>query len=92
MLTEFVDVADIGVLKRGCGARFAAEALQRLRIATQFLRQELQCDLAAQLQVLGAIDHSHSSAADDGQHPIVGDGSANQGSGVSLRLGVPNRL
>ena len=50
MFSEFVDRADVGMVERGGGARLAAEALQRLRIAAQFFRQKLQGDARPSLR------------------------------------------
>jgi len=93
MLAEFVDRANVGMVERGGGARLAAEALQRLRIATQFFRQELQRHLPAQLEVLGTIDHAHAAAPDDIQHTIVRDRPAGKRSRLRPpRFGLSERI
>jgi hypothetical protein len=51
-----------GMVQCGSGARLAAEALERLRIVRQFLRKELQRDVAAELEVFGLVHpRSHQS-------------------------------
>src|SRR5689334_205356 len=49
---DFVNRADVRVIERGCGARLAAEALERARILGQFVGQKLQSHRAAQFEVL----------------------------------------
>ena len=68
----------LGWLERGNGVRLALEALARLGIVAHLFRQELQRHGAAQLQVFGAIDQPHASAADDLQHAVVRDDFAGQ--------------
>ena len=84
MFSEFVDRANVGMVERRGGARLAAETLQRLRIAAQLFGQKLQRHTAAQLEVLGTIDHAHAAAADDVQHAIVRNRPAGQRSRVGL--------
>jgi hypothetical protein len=71
MLAKFKDRTDVGMVERRRSAGFAAEALQRLWIAAQLLGQKLERNLAAQLQVLGAIDHAHAAPTNDLQHAVV---------------------
>src|SRR5438445_13793956 len=63
VLSDFINHTDAGMIQRGCGSHLALKALQRLRIAGQFLGQKLQRDMAAQLGVLGLVHHAHSAAA-----------------------------
>ena len=42
---DLVDGADVRVIERRCGSRFALESLDYLRITRQFLRQKLQSHL-----------------------------------------------
>ena len=73
-----MDGADIRMIQRGSGSGFAAEALERLRIARQFVRQKLQRDEAAQLRILSSIDHAHASAAQLLDDAVARDGLADQ--------------
>ena len=65
------------MIEGGGGAGFALEAFQRLRVAGQFIGEKLQRDLAAELAVLGAIDHAHPPAAEFVQDAIVPNNLAN---------------
>jgi hypothetical protein len=65
------------VQRRG-SAGFAAEALQRQRIAGNVVGQELQGDKAAQAGILGLVDDAHAAAAAElFNDSVVGDGLAN---------------
>jgi len=71
MLTELVNGADVGVVqRRGC-LRFMFEALQCVRVGRRFAGQKLDGDSVAQLEVLGAIDHTHTAAADYVEHAVM---------------------
>ena len=59
------------MIQGGSRARLAMEALERMRIAGEFLRQELERHAPAQAQVLGLIHHAHAAAAQPLQHAIM---------------------
>ena len=42
-------------------------------------REELQCDVTVQLQVLGLVDGAHAALAELLDDPVVGDGPADHG-------------
>src|SRR3989442_5155925 len=63
VLSDFINHTDAGMIQRGCGSRLALKALQRLRIAGQFLRQKLHRGMAAQLGVPVPVQHAHSRPA-----------------------------
>jgi len=67
------------MIERGGRPGFAFEALQRLRIFGQFVREELQGNLAPQANVLGPIDDAHAALAHLAQDTIVRNRPANQG-------------
>ena len=79
ILPDLVDSADVGVVKRRCGPRFAAETFQRLRIAGDILRQKLERDEAAELGVFGLVDHTHPAAAQLLGNAVMRDGLADHG-------------
>ena len=62
MLFHSVDGADIWVVQRRSGARFALEALHGRPFAGQFFRQELQSDASAKLDVFCFVNHAHAAA------------------------------
>ena len=79
---RFVDLmnrADVGVIQRRGGSRFTFESFQRLRIAREFFRQELQRDVATELEVFRFVHHAHAAAPELFQDAIVGDGLPDHG-------------
>src|SRR6185436_11115721 len=71
VLVYLVDGADVRVVQRGRGARFAQKPFDRLRVVRAILRQELQRDLAGQLHVLGEVYDAHAARAERVEDPIV---------------------
>jgi hypothetical protein len=66
------------MIKRGSGARFPAQAFERLRVSGNIFRQELQGDEATKLRVLGFVDHTHAATAQLLDDAIVRDGLADE--------------
>ena len=64
ILADVVNGADVGMVQRGCGARFALEALASLGILRQFFGKELQRNAAAEALIFRLVDHAHSAAAE----------------------------
>src|SRR5262249_20598927 len=73
VVLDAVDGADIRMVQLGGSTRFAREAFERLRIANQVFRDELQCDVAAQLEVFGLIHHAHTTAPELAKNAVMGD-------------------
>ena len=57
-------------------------------IVLQRFRQELQRDMAAQLEVFGLVDHTHAAATKLLHDAIVRDGLADHVEIISFRAGV----
>src|SRR5580658_4015811 len=76
VLADLVDGADIRVIQSGGGARLALKTVERQRILFCLGRQELERDVAAQVDVLGLIDNTHPAAAQLRDDTVVGDGLA----------------
>jgi hypothetical protein len=72
-LVVFVDGADVRVVQCGRGFGFALETAEGLRIAGEFVGQELQGDVAAQLQVFRLVDHTHTAATDLAEDAVMGN-------------------
>ena len=70
-LTDFVDVADIGMIQSGCGTGLAQETLLSDRILLHLRWQELQGDFPIQRNVLCQIHHSHAAFADFLHNSVV---------------------
>src|SRR5215813_10213707 len=62
ILADLVDGTDMGMVQSGGGARFALKTLQSLAVLGKMFREELQGDEAAELGVLGLINHTHPAA------------------------------
>jgi hypothetical protein len=78
MLSDFVNRADIGMVKSGGCAGFALEPFDRLRVFRQRFGQELQSDEAAELGVFSLVHHTHTAAPEFIDDAIVRDGLADQ--------------
>ena len=76
VLADLVNRADVGMVQRRGRLRFAPEALQRLRVLGHIIGQELQSDKAAELCVLGLVDHAHPAATELLDDAVVRDGLA----------------
>jgi hypothetical protein len=79
VLIDVVDRTDIGMIQRRGGARFALEALDRLAVAGQVLRQELQRDGALEPQILGPVDDAHAAGTECLDDPVMRDAFADHG-------------
>src|SRR5580700_12249612 len=76
---DFVDGADIRMIQRRSGLRFAFKTRQRLRIFGYFVGQKFQRDEAVQLGVLGFVDDAHAAAAQFLDDAVVRDDLPNHG-------------
>ena len=81
MFFDSVDGANSGMVESGSGARFAQEAFECRRVALIFFRNELEGHAAAELGVLGFVDHAHAAGAELTQNPVMGDGLVNHEQG-----------
>jgi hypothetical protein len=77
MLADLVNRADVRVVQHRGGARFAFETFESLRVQGEAVGQELERYKAAELGVLGLVDHAHPSAAELFQNAVVCDRLAN---------------
>ncbi len=73
VLADVVNGANIRMIQRGSGLRFALETGERLRVACNFLRQEFESHEAMKARVFGFIDDSHSAAAEFFNDAVVGN-------------------
>ena len=78
VLTDVVQRADVGMAEGRDDARFAQEAIHRLRIAAGLDGQQLDGDVATETGVLGLIHHAHTAAAQLRDDAVVGNGAADQ--------------
>jgi hypothetical protein len=61
------------VVQRGRSLGLPLEAAEGLRIMGEFVGQELQCDVAIQLEVFRLIHNAHAPTADLAQDAVMGN-------------------
>ena len=81
-LADVVNRADIRMIQRRCGARFAAESFDGLSVVRNVVGKKFQRNVAAEARVLGLINHAHPAAAKLFDDFVVGDSAANDGRSV----------
>jgi hypothetical protein len=62
---------DVWMVERRCRTRFLFEPAHPIGIATEGIRQHLQCDVAPEARVGGAVHLAHPAAADQRGHEIT---------------------
>jgi hypothetical protein len=72
-LIGFIDRHHVGVIEGGRDPALVDKARPEGRIAGQLGGEDLQGDLAAQVQVLGHVDDAHPSPAEERLDPIAGE-------------------
>ena len=72
-LVDFVDGADVRMIESRSRLGFDDEALFSLRVVAELGRQELERHDPTELQVRGAIDHTHTAAPELVLDPVMGD-------------------
>src|SRR5580704_3782561 len=77
MFADFVDGADVGMIKGRRGAGFAAETFQRQAVLRDIFGKELEGDKAAKLGVFSFVDNTHPPAAELLYDAVVRDGLPN---------------
>ena len=73
LFADFVDGADVRMIQRRSRSGFAPETFQCLRVASDFVGQELERDKAARRGVFGLVDHAHAAAAELFDDAVVRD-------------------
>jgi hypothetical protein len=63
VLADFVDRADVGMIKSGRSAGLPPKTFQSLWVLRDIFRKKLQCDEAPELGVLGFVDLTHLAPA-----------------------------
>jgi len=85
LVADVVDGADVGMVERGRGLRFALKTSQHLGIASDLVGEEFQGDEAVKASVLGFVDDSHAAAPKLLGNAIVRDGLTNHSGDGWLR-------
>jgi hypothetical protein len=78
LFVNFMNGADIGMIQSGGSLGLSLKTREGLRIAGNFIGQELQSNETAKLEVFGFIDHTHASAAKLFDDAVVRDGPPDQ--------------
>src|SRR5262245_11454516 len=78
MLVRFIDCTDARMVQGRGSFGLTLESAQRLRIAGNFARKELEGDKPFQLDVLGFVDDAHAAAAQPFHDLVVRDGFPEQ--------------
>src|SRR5215469_993370 len=76
LLSDFIDCADIRMIKSGSRLRFASKPSQRLGVFGNLVRQEFQGDKSVKSYVLSLVNHTHPPAAPLLDDAVVRDGLA----------------
>ena len=71
LLTNIVNRADVGMIQRRCGLRFALETDECLRVSGNLLGQKLQRNKAMQAGVFGLVNNAHPAAAEFFEDAVV---------------------
>ena len=73
VLACLVDRDDVRVVERCRDPRLAQEALAEANVRGEFRSDDLECHLAAEPLLVGAVDRTHPAAPDEGLDPVAGD-------------------
>src|ERR1700674_1335063 len=73
---DLVNRADVWVIERGGSEGFPLEAFTGSRIVLHFCGEELERDVAVQLEIFSFIHHTHPAATKLRENAIVRDGFA----------------
>src|SRR5581483_9160537 len=64
LLIDLINCADIWMVQSGGSLGFALEAAESLSVMSNFVGQKLEGHKAAELHILGLVDHAHTTTAD----------------------------
>jgi hypothetical protein len=66
------------MIQGGSSTSLTAETLEGLRVAHELIGEELESDEAAELGVLGLVNHTHAATAEFFDDAVVGNGLADE--------------
>src|SRR6266550_5794936 len=64
VFADFVNVSDVRMVEGGGGLRFLNEAAHAIAVTGEIGRENLECNLAAELGIFSEINFAHSARAD----------------------------
>src|ERR1700723_569028 len=79
LLANVVDGADVRVIQRRGGLRFAPETGQSVEVLRNVFGQELESDKAVQPSILSLVDDPHPAATELLDDAVMRDGMADHG-------------
>jgi hypothetical protein len=65
--------ADVRVVQRGCRLGFPLESAEGLCVVGEFVRKELQGDMATELEVFCLVNHAHTTTPDLAEDAVMGN-------------------
>src|ERR1700746_2326250 len=72
-LINLINRADVRVVEGGRSFGFPLETAEGLCVVGEFVGQELQGDVATELEVFSFVDHTHAPAPDLAEDAVMGD-------------------
>jgi hypothetical protein len=81
----------LGVVQRGGGTGFPPQTFEGLAVMSYLFGKDFQCYEAAEGEIFGLVDHTHTTAPEFLQDPVVRDGLAQHGRRLAL-AGSSSRL
>jgi hypothetical protein len=82
---HFVNRANIGVVEGGGGASLPLETAEGLCVLRDIVRQKLESYEPVQVNVLGLVNHTHSTGAYPFDDAVMGDGLTDHSFGLDRR-------
>src|ERR1700693_3926947 len=77
VLADFVDGANVGMIQRRGGARFARDSCERLPVFNQLFGKKLEREESAQRGVFSLVHHTHAPTTQLLKNPVAGNDLAN---------------
>ena len=68
---DVVNRADVRMVERGSGLRFALEASERARVVADVFRKKFQRDVAVEAIVFGFVDDAHAAGTEAFENAVM---------------------
>jgi len=81
-LADVVNGADVRMIERGGGPRFAAETLECLCVQSQIFGKKFQGHETGEAGIFGFVDYTHPSSAEFLEDAVMRNGLSEHGAGV----------
>src|SRR5271165_6581884 len=88
MVFDVVNDADARMVQLRSGASLAHEAVERLAVVGQVVRNKLQRDMAAEHCIFRFVNHAHATTAELPHNVVVGNCLADHSEGRGFHLAV----